>query len=734
MTPRKTSSTFKLSALAIAAAAFIVPLAHSVDGNVVVDKVGAAARVAKAASTQEDSYDRFIVTYRTGDQFASARTKSGRANMLAKASADLDLEIRPLRTMGTGAEVIFTERKLDLAESKQMMVELLKDPSVLAVEPDIKLHPNFVPNDPLYAQQWHYKNGPGGVNLEPAWDINKGAGTVVAVIDTGITPHSEFAGQLVPGYDFIADLPTAVDGDGRDADPNDPGDWSLAGECGFFAEDSSWHGTHVAGTIAALTNNGAGVAGVAPEAKVLPIRGLGKCGGFLSDIADGVVWASGGTVAGVPANANPAEVINMSLGGGGACSVAFQTAIDSAVSRGSTVVVAAGNSGGDAATQQPASCNNVIAVAAVGPTGAKAGYSSFGPVVDVAAPGGTNAAPATDNVLSTLNLGTTVQAAQGYAWYSGTSMASPHVAGIAALIQSASTTPKTPAQVKKIIENTAYANGGFPAGCSYAAPCGAGIADATAAVRVANGTDPLPADPPPPPPPPPAIELSNGVTVTGITVPRNEWVRYELIVPNGASNLFFAMYGGTGDADVYVRYGNEPTQTLYDCRPFSFGNNENCFFPTPRGGKWYVYIRGFSAATGVSLYPSYVDANYPYKEAATVTQLSNHRTQVALSWKNGKKDVDIYRNGQIYNTRRNRGTFTDNFRIVGTGTMAYKICNQGTQECSDEVSITYTSARTPSPTATPTTFGYASATRARSSAEVLKTQSDTALGAARNIR
>jgi serine protease len=683
----KKNNVLKLSALALAAAAIVAPAAWSGGRVPLVDR--SQVDTTRSAA-QEELHDRFIITYRDSSRSAKLAT----LGKLPDASGRLSMGINPMRTLSTGADVIRTDRKLDAAESKQLMVELMKDPNVLAVEADIRLKPLFVPNDPLYAQQWHYRNGAGGINLEPAWDITRGAGVVVGVIDTGITPHSEFAGQLVPGYDFIGDIDTAVDGDGRDADPNDPGDWSAAGECGFFAEDSSWHGTHVAGTIAALTDNGAGVAGVAPGAKILPLRALGKCGGFLSDIADAITWGSGGTVTGLPANANPAEVLNLSLGGGGACSVAFQTAIDAAVGRGTTVVVAAGNSGGDAATQQPASCNNVIAVSAVGPTGTLASYSSFGAVVDVAAPGGTGASPATDNVLSALNLGLTSQGTEGYAWYAGTSMASPHVAGVAALIQSASATPKTPAQVKKIIENTAYANGGFPGGCGYAKPCGTGIVDATAAVRVANGTDPLPSDPPPPPPPPPATELTNGVTVTGITVGASGEIKYQLTVPNGATNLLFALYGGTGDADIYVKRGTPPTSTSYDCRPFSFGNNETCFFPAPASGVWYVTVRGFSAATGVSLYPSFVDANYPYKEKATVEQLTNHRTRVVLTWEHGKNQVDIYRNGLIYNSRRNTYTFTDNFRIVGSGTMTYKICNQGTTECSNDVTVNYASAKT----------------------------------------
>jgi serine protease len=679
MIRNKRQPVLKLTALAIAAAAAVAPIAWSVESGLVVSQ----SRNFAAAADEPVFYDRFIVTYRDGSA-GEAAAASRSANML-KASGDTNMGLQSLRTLSTGAEVIITDRPLDEVESKALMAEIVKNnPAVLTVEPDIMLQPQFVPNDPQYASQWHYKNGAGGANLEPAWDFARGDGVVVGVIDTGITNHAEFAGQTVPGYDFIGDVATANDGDGRDANPSDPGDWSGTGT-------SSWHGTHVSGTIAALTNNGVGVAGVAPNAKILPLRALGRGGGFLSDIVDAITWGSGGTVAGLPANANPAEVLNLSLGGNGACSAAFQTAIDAAVARGTTVVVAAGNSGGDAANQQPASCNNVISVAAVGPTGNKTGYSSFGPVVDVAAPGGANNGIFSDNVLSTMNLGNTTPGSDGYAYRAGTSMAAPHVAGIAALIQSVAATPRTPAQVKQIIENTAYANGGFPGGCNFAAPCGAGIVDATAAVNVARGAAPLPPNPPTPPPPPPATELFNGVTLTGITVERNGVLRYELSVPNGASNLLFAMFGGTGDGDIYVRYGAEPTNTVFDCRPFRGGNDEVCFFPNARAGKWYVQVRGFSPAAGISLYTSFVDQNYPYKEAATVTQLDNHHTQVNLTWQHGKKEVDIYRNGQLYNSRRNKFAFTDRFRIVGSGTMTYKVCNLGTQECSSEVSVEYKS-------------------------------------------
>ncbi|MCF7222601.1 S8 family peptidase [Marilutibacter chinensis] len=689
------SRKMKWTALAVATAIVVAPAAYS--GGKLNGFKPPSTAAAAASARQKESVDRFIVTYRQDPtQRLSAASADSRMQGLATAARDAGVGIEPLRTLATGASVIRTDRKLDRAASKALMIALMKDPNVLAVEPDRRLTRQFVPNDPAYAQQWHYQAGTGGINAEGAWDLSSGAGVVVAVLDTGSTPHVDLAGAYVAGYDFIDDLDTAVDGDGRDADPNDPGDWH-SGECNIFGipEDSSWHGTHVAGTVAAATDNGIGVAGVAHGAKVQPVRVLGKCGGFISDIADAITWASGGSVAGVPDNATPAEVINLSLGGGGSCPAAMQAAIDGAVGRGTTVVVAAGNSSSDASGFTPANCDNVIAVAATGPDYEfAAGYSNFGDTVDVAAPGGSGVTPAEDNILSTLNSGATVQEDDVYAWYAGTSMAAPHVAGTVALMQAAAPMPKTPAEIEEILVNTAYAATGFPVGCSYSKSCGSGVIDARYAVSVASGAEPLPDAPPPPPPPPPATPLENGVTVTDIEVLADESVRYELAVPNGASNLLFAMYGGTGDADIYVRHGDEPTDTAYDCRPFSAGNNETCFFPAPESGTWYVTIKGFSNAAGVSLYPSFVDPGWPRALEAEATQLNNHRTRVQLQWTHGARFVDIYRNGAILKTVRNRNhSTTDTFRIIGSGTMTYEVCNNGTRECSDPVSIDYASQK-----------------------------------------
>jgi serine protease len=305
----------------------------------------------------------------------------------------------------------------------------------------------------------------------------------VAVIDTGYVAHSDLAANIVGGYDFIADTAVANDGNGRDSNPADPGDWTAAGECaaGDPAGTSSWHGTHVAGTIAAVTNNSKGVAGVAYGAKVSPLRVLGKCGGYDSDIIDAITWASGGTVSGVPANTNVAKVINMSLGGGGACTSATQTAINAAVNRGTTVVVAAGNSNANAANYSPASCNNVISVAATNRAGSRSYYSNFGSVVDIAAPGGETRTVKSGGILSTLNAGASAPGSESYDYYQGTSMAAPHIAGLAALVKSANSA-LTPAQIESAIKTNSRA---LPGTCSGG--CGAGLADAAKTVQAVTG-------------------------------------------------------------------------------------------------------------------------------------------------------------------------------------------------------------------------------------------------------
>ncbi len=421
----------------------------------------------------------------------------------------------------SGGEIIYRiqpsiMRPLSAAEAKDRTMETVKKlkqrPDVEYAQPNYILHIMKTPNDSLYPKQWHYFNNGsgageslGGIDLPKAWDTSTGSqSVVVSVIDTGILPnHEDIVGSpnLVSGYDMISDASRANDGGGRDNDPSDPGDGMAQGECGSGQpsqpQPNSWHGSHVAGTIGAgKTDNNLGVAGINWNVKVQAVRVLGKCGGSTSDINDGIRWAAGLSVPGAPTNPTPAKVINMSLGGAQPCSQspALQSAINDAVAKGVTVVVAAGNDGKDAAGYLPAGCNNVIAVAASDPKGQLTSYSNFGNTVEIIAPGGLHkgcSIPA-DGILSTVGNDNQSNCAVGnaYAYYNGTSMAAPHVAGVAALWLATDAT-LTPS--KLLTELQAAARPRNSTQCPK--PCGAGL---LSAVRK-NGT---------PPPPTPGIDVS----------------------------------------------------------------------------------------------------------------------------------------------------------------------------------------------------------------------------------
>ena len=531
---------------------------------------------------QAEGNDRFLIKYREG---SAARTNPAALDRALRAAATATLQgkalgLQKVRRTATGAEVLQTARKLGRADAEALMRRLAADPAVEYVEVDQKMYPALSPNDTYYnSHQWHYFESTGGIRADQAWDQTNGAGVVVAVLDTGITNHSDLNANILPGYDFISDATVGGDGNGRDSDPTDPGDY-------YGSNGSSWHGTHVTGTIAAVTNNAKGVAGVAFGAKVVPVRVLGRGGGYLSDIADGIVWASGGSVSGATANANPAEVINMSLGGSGSCSSTYQNAINSAVSRGTTVVVAAGNSNANVSGYNPGNCANVVSVASTTRQGARSSFSNYGSLIDVSAPG--------SDIASTVNTGSTTPSTEGYSLMSGTSMAAPHVAGVVALMQAAAGGSLSPSQVEQILKDTARA---LPGSCSGG--CGAGIVDANAAVAAAGGGgggDPGdPGD----------NRLDRGVPVTGLSAASGSDVVYTLEVPSGASNLNFQISGGTGDADLYVRRGSAPTDSSYDCRPYRSGNSESCNFASPAAGTWYVRVKAYQGYSGVSLVGDY---------------------------------------------------------------------------------------------------------------------------------
>lgn len=435
-------------------------------------------------------FDGFIVYYHNDAQpsdVSSARARQVRSLLdqdLARASNGRRFSISVERRIGTGGHVLKPNTALDVKAANAFMAAMAANPEIESIEPNLRMYPLVLPNDPFLNWQWSLWDAAGGINVEPAWDAGvSGSGVVIAVIDTGQTAHPDLDAETVAGYDMISDPANARDGTGRDNNPADEGDWNTAGQCSAESpgRTSTWHGTHVAGTAAALTNNSLGIAGVAYGSWVQHVRVLGACGGTIADIADGIIWASGGPVPGAPNNATPARVLNLSLGGTGACGTTYQQAINSARSRNSVLLVAAGNESMPASMATPANCTGVVTVASNGPAGARAPYSNYGPAVDVAAPGGDSSIDPGYGILSTVNLSQSTPGTADYGMKDGTSMATPHVAGIAALM--ISTNPSlTPDQIGTILRNSARP---FPSYCLGG--CGTGIVDAAAAVAVAGG-------------------------------------------------------------------------------------------------------------------------------------------------------------------------------------------------------------------------------------------------------
>jgi subtilisin family serine protease len=466
--------------------------------------------------------DQLIVKLRAGARSAPTAILAPARMQALSASAGASLAYR--RAMSDGAHVLALPYRMTVLEAEAIAARLSEDPSVEYAEPDRRAFAlATTPNDTRYSEQWDLQEPIGGANLPNAWDTTKGAaGIVIAILDTGIlASHADLTGaRIVQGYDFISldtgcpsasKACTANDGDGRDSDPSDPGDWITAQEnagtdptSGTFFQgcaspftqlDSSWHGSHVTGTAAANSDNATGIAGINWNSKILPVRVLGKCGGYQSDIVDAIRWAAGLPISGVPVNANPANVINMSLGISAPCSLtpSMQSAINAAVTAGVVVVVAAGNSSSNAANSSPASCNGVITVAANNRAGGRAFYSNFGSLVAITAPGGETGV-VSNGILSTVNTGLQGPVADDYAFYQGTSMATPHVTGVVSLMFSVNAT-LNPTQVRQKLQNTARA---FPTGtgrdCTTSI-CGAGIVDAAKAVASANNTTPPTANP-----------------------------------------------------------------------------------------------------------------------------------------------------------------------------------------------------------------------------------------------
>ena len=483
------------------------------------------------------------------------------------------------------------------------------------------------------------------------------------------------------------------------------------------------------------------------------------------------------------------------------------------------VVFAAGNARSDGANYGPAGCDGAMAIAGTGPDNTRYTATNFGSGISVAAPAGAGSGfPATSQVLSTLNTGLTVQEDDAYAWYAGTSMAAPHVAGTAALMLEAADGNLTPVEMEEILRNTAYASNGLVANCDTSARWCGSLIDAGYAVAVAAGDEPLPPAPPGPPPPPPPTELENGVTVeigemaagneqfytlevpegqgslsfdmvpgtgasgdsdiyvrygeaptsgeydcrpwTGGTVAENcsftnpeagtwhvrieaysasngynltgtydgdeppppppptqldngvtvggidvdagEDLYYFIDVPEDATTLNVTMAGGTGDSDLYVRFGELPTDADYDCRPYLYGNDEACDFEAPAAGQWFIRINGYDPSAGISLTATHDGEGGgggvgPENLAAQyVFPLRGQRIRVPLTWTGGEgEEVDVLFNGEVVATAANSGRYVHTFtaEALGPGSATYQVCNAGTDDCSGTITVNYSARR-----------------------------------------
>lgn len=414
--------------------------------------LGLGALLVGPAAAVEAPEARVIVKLKAGSPLKQIQSGSRmqslgeRIGITAKMLGQPAPELQVMRASGISSEALASR--------------LSREYDVEYAVPDRIKRAKALPNDPLFSHQWYLQAASptqlAATNAQAAWDITLGtSNVVVAVVDTGVRfEHEDLTAKLLPGYDFVLDDLNSGDGQpGRDTDASDPGDYlstsdlantTLRAMCGgsFATRNSSWHGTQVAGIVAAEANNSRGIAGMGGATRILPIRALGKCGGYDSDIIAGMRWAAGLAVPGLPANPNPARVINLSLAGEGICSSSYIDAVAEIRAVGTLIVAAAGNE--TSPVEEPANCAGVLGVAGISHMGTKVDYSSFGPEVGISAPAGncvTTAGPCLFPFVNAINLGLNGPLGNGYTGANdvtiGTSFAVPLVSGTAALMLAA---------------------------------------------------------------------------------------------------------------------------------------------------------------------------------------------------------------------------------------------------------------------------------------------------------
>lgn len=576
-------------------------------------------------------------------KFAPSDSRSALAALNQEAvrflSQRAGVNLKPERSGALGTHVLSLPSALSGLDAHAIALRIAAAKEIAFAEPNLRMKASVVPNDPSFPKEWFLVEPEktnqdiriaGAINAVGAWDITQGTSNViVAVVDTGVLSHAELGGRLLPGYDFVSNINQANDGSGRDADASDPGDWIATNELTAYHESapsvSSFHGTHVAGIIGASGNNGIGIAGLAWNVRILPVRVLGKGGGTSSDIADGIVWAAGGYVPGVPANINPAKIINLSLGGNGRCLSVTQSAINFARSKGVTVIVAAGNENEPSSGKQPANCQGVITVGSVGWTGAKASYSNYGSPITLAAPGGDR-----DGLI--LSLGDNGRQSpvkdDALVYKAGTSMATPVVSGVAALMLSVNPN-LSPDDIKSILTYTANA---FPTAsglttCGFQL-CGAGIVNALAAVRAS----------------------SSGIVGTTLSAPQPGWWYqgeseggrgYAIEIRN--SSLFMAgfTYDVNGRATWFVSTGSMTDTSHYSGNMITYGGGQTlggAFKSASQTGNIGSIELAFTGAMqGVITWPNgsttnITRYNVPGADAGALTKQTSFRPETGWWW------------------------------------------------------------------------------------------------------
>jgi serine protease len=393
--------------------------------------------------------DGFLVKLRATAGASGYEPAPGRIAALAARNG---LEATQVQHIFSGIHLLRVRAAAGAAPTAALAL-LRADREVDYAELNQRRYPLATPDDTLFASQWYLQSAqPAAIDAQNAWDVTTGVpGLVIADLDTGVRfDHPDLrntqANRLLPGYNLISNAATANNAYGRGSDASDPGDWISTSDQKMpqFAScpvaNSSWHGTRVAGILGAISNNEMGITGATWEGWIEPVRVLGKCGGYDSDIIAAMAWAAGDHVDGVPDNPYPAQILNMSLGASGPCPSSYQQMVDELLAQGVLIVVSAGNEGGP--VDAPANCIGAVGVAGLRQIGTKVGYSSLGPEIALAAPAGncvnTAAGPCLFSIETTTNSGTTVPAAASYTdeyhFNVGTSFSAPLVSAIAGLM------------------------------------------------------------------------------------------------------------------------------------------------------------------------------------------------------------------------------------------------------------------------------------------------------------